>query len=73
MTGPWPSCRKAGKHFVWPYPPMQGTKPQTLAYGLNDSPVGLTAWIVEKWRTWSDCTGRWNGVLPRRMSGVPVA
>src|SRR5205814_970064 len=31
--------------------------PQTLAYGLNDSPVGLAAWIVEKWRTWSDCGG----------------
>ena len=33
------------------------TKPQTLAYGLNDSPAGLAAWIVEKWRTWSDCGG----------------
>ena len=36
---------------------MQGTKPQTLAYGLNDSPAGLAAWIVEKYRTWSDCNG----------------
>lgn len=36
---------------------MQGTKPQTLAYGLNDSPAGLAAWIVEKFRTWSDCAG----------------
>ena len=35
----------------------QGTKPQTLGYGLNDSPVGLAAWIVEKFRTWSDCSG----------------
>jgi len=34
---------------------IQGTKPQTLAYGLNDSPVGLAAWIVEKFRGWSDC------------------
>ena len=33
------------------------TKPQTLSYGLNDSPAGLAAWIVEKWRTWSDCGG----------------
>jgi pimeloyl-ACP methyl ester carboxylesterase len=33
---------------------IQGTKPQTLAYGLTDSPVGLAAWIVEKFRTWSD-------------------
>lgn len=36
---------------------IQGTKPQTLAYGLNDSPVGLAAWIVEKFRSWSDCDG----------------
>jgi pimeloyl-ACP methyl ester carboxylesterase len=36
---------------------IQGTKPQTLAYGLTDSPVGLAAWVVEKFRTWSDCGG----------------
>ena len=36
---------------------IQGTKPQTLGYGLNDSPAGLCAWIVEKYRTWSDCHG----------------
>ncbi len=36
---------------------IQGTKPQTLAYALNDSPAGLAAWIVEKFRTWSDCGG----------------
>jgi pimeloyl-ACP methyl ester carboxylesterase len=36
---------------------IQGTKPQTLAYGLTDSPVGLAAWIVEKFRAWSDCGG----------------
>ena len=36
---------------------IQGTKPQPLAYGLNDSPAGLAAWIVEKFRTWSDCGG----------------
>ena len=39
------------------YAHIQGTKPQTLAYGLNDSPTGLAAWIVEKYRTWSDCDG----------------
>ena len=39
------------------YAHIQGTKPQTLAYGLNDSPAGLAAWIVEKYRTWSDCNG----------------
>ena len=36
---------------------IQGTKPQTLAYGLTDSPVGLLAWILEKFRTWTDCRG----------------
>ena len=39
------------------YNHIQGTKPQTLAYGLNDSPAGLASWIVEKYRTWSDCGG----------------
>jgi microsomal epoxide hydrolase len=39
------------------YSNIQGTKPQTLAYGLNDSPAGLAAWIVEKFRRWSDCDG----------------
>lgn len=36
---------------------IQSTKPQTLGYGLNDSPAGLAAWIVEKFRRWSDCNG----------------
>jgi pimeloyl-ACP methyl ester carboxylesterase len=39
------------------YAVIQGTKPQTLGYGLNDSPVGLAAWIVEKYRKWCDCHG----------------
>jgi pimeloyl-ACP methyl ester carboxylesterase len=39
------------------YQAIQGTKPQTLGVGLNDSPAGLAAWIVEKFRTWSDCGG----------------
>ncbi len=39
------------------YATIQGTKPQTLSYGLNDSPAGLCAWIVEKFRRWSDCDG----------------
>jgi microsomal epoxide hydrolase len=36
---------------------IQGTRPQTLAFALSDSPVGLAAWIVEKFRAWSDCGG----------------
>jgi pimeloyl-ACP methyl ester carboxylesterase len=46
------------------YSHIQSTKPQTLSYGLNDSPVGLAAWIVEKYRTWSDC----NGDVERRFT-----
>jgi len=39
------------------YLTIMGTKPQTLAYGLTDSPAGLAAWIIEKFRSWSDCAG----------------
>ena len=39
------------------YQQIQGTKPQTLGIALNDSPAGLAAWIVEKFRTWCDCDG----------------
>ena len=39
------------------YQRIQGTRPQTLAYALTDSPAGLAAWIVEKFRAWSDCKG----------------
>ena len=39
------------------YASLQSTRPQTLAVALADSPVGLAAWIVEKWRAWSDCDG----------------
>ena len=39
------------------YSHMHGTKPQTIGYSLNDSPVGLAAWIVEKYRSWCDCDG----------------
>jgi microsomal epoxide hydrolase len=39
------------------YQQIQGTKPQTIGIALNDSPVGLAAWIVEKFRTWCDCDG----------------
>ncbi|CAH1662400.1 MULTISPECIES: epoxide hydrolase family protein [unclassified Chelatococcus] len=36
---------------------IQSTRPQTLAFGLTDSPAGLAAWIIEKFRAWSDCGG----------------
>jgi pimeloyl-ACP methyl ester carboxylesterase len=39
------------------YSAIQATRPQTLAFGLSDSPAGLAGWIVEKFRAWSDCGG----------------
>ncbi len=66
---PYPGTREmseaeialAAKHGQWyeiegGYYHLQSTKPQTLSYALNDSPVGLAAWIIEKFRSWSD----WN-------------
>jgi len=37
------------------YAMIQGTRPRTAAAGLNDSPAGLAAWLVEKFQEWSDC------------------
>ncbi len=39
------------------YSAIQSTRPQTIAYAMNDSPAGLCAWILEKRRSWSDCGG----------------
>ncbi len=39
------------------YRTQQATKPQTLSYAMMDSPVGVAAWIVEKWNSWSDTQG----------------
>jgi len=44
---------------------IQGTRPQTLAFGLTDSPAGLAAWIVEKFRIWSDCGGDVESVFSK--------
>jgi pimeloyl-ACP methyl ester carboxylesterase len=52
--------RERGQHFFTAeagYYYLQCTKPQTIAFALEDSPVGLCAWILEKRRTWSDCGG----------------
>ncbi|MDQ3701616.1 MAG: epoxide hydrolase, partial [Chloroflexota bacterium] len=46
------------------YQHQQATRPVTLAYGLADSPAGLLAWLVEKYRAWSDCDGQ----LSRRFT-----
>jgi len=39
------------------YQQIQATKPQTIGYGLDDSPAGLAGWIIEKFREWSACDG----------------
>jgi len=45
------------------YQAIQGSKPQTLGYGLNDSPAGLAAWITEKFHGWTDCNGELDSVV----------
>lgn len=70
----WPDLSDAERRYLdavrdWSaregaYMALQATKPQTLAYGLTDSPAGLAAWIVEKFRAWSDG----DGDVERRFS-----
>jgi pimeloyl-ACP methyl ester carboxylesterase len=47
------------------YSKQQSTRPQTVGYGLVDSPVGQCAWIVEKFWAWTDCNGHPENVLTR--------
>ena len=47
------------------YSIIQGTRPQTLAYGLSDSPAGLAAWIAEKFHAWSDNDGSIESAISR--------
>jgi len=53
----WWEAVKAYRAQEWGYVALQSTKPQTPSFALNDSPAGLAAWILEKWRRWSDCDG----------------
>lgn len=46
------------------YHAIQGTKPQTIAYALTDSPAGLAGWIVEKFQTWTDHRGDFEAWVP---------
>jgi microsomal epoxide hydrolase len=55
------------------YQVIQGTKPQTLAFALNDSPSGLAAWFVEKFRTWTDCAGNPETALTRDQMLADIA
>jgi pimeloyl-ACP methyl ester carboxylesterase len=47
------------------YSKQQSTRPQTLGYGLLDSPAGQAAWILEKFWSWTDCDGHPENVLTR--------
>jgi pimeloyl-ACP methyl ester carboxylesterase len=47
------------------YAKQQATRPQTIGYGLTDSPVGQLAWIVEKFWSWMDCDGHPENVVSR--------
>lgn len=49
----WRQADAARRSIHAGYRMQQGTKPQTLAYGLTDSPVGLAAWILEKFHGWT--------------------
>ena len=53
------------------YSKIQGTKPQTIGYPLDDSPAGLAGWIVEKFRTWSDCDGDVESVYTKVSGPEP--
>ncbi len=56
------------KHYVdWDsgYSKRQSTRPQTVGYGLADSPSGQAAWILEKFWAWTDCDGHPENVLTR--------
>jgi len=47
------------------YSQEHATRPQTIGYSLTDSPAGLCAWVVEKFRAWTDCDGHPENVLTR--------
>ncbi|HLZ05181.1 MAG TPA: epoxide hydrolase [Bradyrhizobium sp.] len=56
------------KHYrAWDsgYSKQQSTRPQTLGYGLTDSPAGQAAWILEKFWAWTDCDGDPHNILSR--------
>ncbi len=56
-------------HTQWGtgYQRQQATRPQTLGYGLVDSPVGQLAWVVEKFWAWTDCDGDPYSIFTREQ------
>ena len=80
---PWPDATPDERRYLaelahWlheetGYQWIQGTRPQTLAFALTDSPAGLAAWIVEKFRAWSDCGGRIENAIDRDTMLADIA
>lgn len=59
------AARRRYDQFESGYSAEQSTRPQTIGYSLTDSPAGLAAWILEKFRNWTDCDGHPENVLSR--------
>jgi microsomal epoxide hydrolase len=51
------AARPVGREDGGGYSHMQRTRPLTLGYALTDSPLALAAWVLDKWRDWTDCDG----------------
>lgn len=58
------SMKRAGESGSG-YSGQMATRPQTVGYGLSDSPAGLCGWILEKFREWTDCDGHPENALTR--------
>jgi epoxide hydrolase len=71
LANPTPFEAESLKRLGWyrandnGYAIIQATRPQTLGYGLTDSPVGQLAWIVEKFQGWSDCDGHPENIFTK--------
>lgn len=74
MTGPeltpaeraWIATDRKWRSQEGAYAALQGSKPQTVSFGLTDSPIGLAAWILEKFRSWTDPTS--ESVVPEPLA-----
>jgi epoxide hydrolase len=71
LKNPGPEDKKAFaltahyKQWESGYSTLQASRPQTIGYSLVDSPVGQAAWILEKFKTWTDCNGHPENALSR--------
>ena len=62
--------RARGRHEMG-YQQIQATRPASVSAGLNDSPAGLAAWLIEKYRAWGDCHGDvWSRFTPDELCAL---